>query len=49
MFESMLEFLKDNIKAIDGKAIKISDEFSEHHNKDSKYVIKNWLFESQIG
>ncbi len=46
MFESMLEFLKDNIKAIDGKAIKISDEFCEHHNKDSKYVIKNWLFES---
>ena len=46
MFESLVNFLKTNIDALDGKEVNISNEFKEHHNKDSKYIIKNWLFES---
>ena len=46
MFESLKTFLQDNIKKLDGKEVKISNEFKEYHNKDSKYIIKNWLFES---
>ena len=46
MFESLVNFLKTNIDALDGKEVQISNEFKEHHNKDSKYIIKNWLFES---
>ena len=46
MFESLVNFLKTNIDALDGQEIQISNEFKEHHNKDSKYIIKNWLFES---
>ena len=46
MFEPLLDFLKDNIKEVDGQEVEIADEFKEHHNKDSKYIIKNWLFES---
>ena len=46
MFESLVDFLKTNIKEINGKEVQISNEFKEYHNKDSKYIIKNWLFES---
>ena len=46
MFESLQSFVKSNIKHLDGKELEISKEFKEHHNKDSKYIIKNWLFES---
>ena len=46
MFEPLKDFLKTNIEELDGKEVQISNEFKEHHNKESKYVIKNWLFES---
>ncbi len=46
MFESLVNFLKTNLDALDAQEIQISNEFKEHHNKDSKYIIKNWLFES---
>ena len=46
MFESLKIFLQDNIKKLDGKEVRISKEFKEYHNKDSKYIIKNWLFKS---
>ena len=46
MFESLLDFLKTNIIELDGQEIEIANEFKEHHNKDSKYIIKNWLFSS---
>ena len=46
MFESFKNFVKTNIENLDGKELEISKEFKEHHNKDSKYIIKNWLFES---
>ena len=47
MFESLKNFVKTNIEDLDGKELEISKEFKEHHNKDSKYIIKNWIFESQ--
>ncbi len=46
MFESLKNFVKANIEDLDGKELELSKEFKEHHNKDSKYIIKNWLFES---
>ena len=46
MFESFKNFVKTNIENLDGKELEISKEFKEYHNKDSKYIIKNWLFES---
>ncbi len=46
MFESLKNFVKTNIEDLDGKELEISNEFKEHHNKDSKYIINNWLFES---
>ena len=46
MFEPLKDFLKTNIEELNGKEIKISNEFKEHHNKDSKFIIKNWLFET---
>ena len=46
MFESLEIFLKTNIKEFDGKEVQVSKEFKEHHNKESKYIIKNWLFET---
>ncbi len=46
MFESLKNIVKTNIEDLDGNELEISKEFKEHHNKDSKYVIKNWLFES---
>ena len=46
MFEPLVNFLKTNIDKLDGQEVQISNEFKEHHNKDSKYIIKNWLFES---
>ncbi len=46
MFESLKNFVKTNIEDLDGKELEISKEFKEYNNKDSKYTIKNWLFES---
>ena len=46
MFDSLVDFLKTNIDELNGHEVKISSEFKEHHNKDSKYIIKNWLFSS---
>ncbi|ABM72987.1 phycoerythrobilin:ferredoxin oxidoreductase [Prochlorococcus marinus str. MIT 9515] len=46
MFDSLKNFLKKSIEDLDGKELEISKEFQEYHNKDSKYIIKNWLFES---
>ena len=46
MFESLKNFVKTNIENLDGKELEISKEFKEYHNKDSKYIIKNWLFET---
>ena len=46
MFESLVDFLKKNIEELDGQSVEISNEFKEYHNKDSKYIIKNWLFSS---
>ncbi len=46
MFESLKNLVETNIEDLDGKELEISKEFKEYHNKDSKYIIKNWLFES---
>jgi len=46
MFELLKNLVKTNIQDLDGKELEISNEFKEYHNKDSKYIIKNCLFES---
>ena len=46
MFDSFVDFLKTNIDELNGHELQISSEFKEHHNEDSKYIIKNWLFSS---
>ena len=46
MFDSLVDFLKTNIDELNGHEVRISSEFKEHHNEDSKYIIKNWLFSS---
>ena len=46
MFDSLVDFLKNNIDQLKGHEVEISSEFKEHHNEDSKYIIKNWLFSS---
>ena len=46
MFEPLLDFLKENITNLGGEQVQISNEFKEYCTKDSKYVIKNWLFQS---
>ena len=46
MFDSLVDFLKTNIDQLNGHEVQISSEFKEHHNEDSKYIIKNWLFSS---
>ena len=46
MFDSLVDFLKTNIDELNGQEVQISREFKEHHNKDSKYIIKNWVFSS---
>jgi len=46
MFDSLVDCLKTNIDELNGHEVQISSEFKEHHNKDSKYIIKNWLFSS---
>ena len=46
MFDSLVDFLKTNIDELNGYEVQISSEFKEHHNEDSKYIIKNWLFSS---
>ena len=46
MFDSLVDFLKTNIDELNGHEVQIPSEFKEHHNEDSKYIIKNWLFSS---
>lgn len=46
MFEPLINFVKTNIEDLDGKELELSNEFKEYHNKNSKYIIRNWLFES---
>ena len=46
MFDSLVDFLKTNIDELNGHEVQISREFKEHHNEDSKYIIKNWRFSS---
>ena len=46
MFDSLVDFLKTNIDELKGHEVQISNEFKEHKNEDSKYIIKNWLFSS---
>ena len=46
MFESLVDLLKTNIYELDGQEVQIAKEFKEYQNKDSKYIIKNWLFSS---
>ena len=46
MFDSLVDFLKTNIDKLNGHEVQRSSEFKEHHNEDSKYIIKNWLFSS---
>ena len=46
MFESLNDVLHNNLKKIDAKQLKISEEFKEYISKDKKYIIKNHLFES---
>ena len=46
MFDSLVDFLKTNIDELNGHEVQISSEFKEHHDEDSKYIIKNWLFSS---
>jgi len=46
MFDSLVDFLKTNIDELNGREVKISSEFKEHQNEDSKYNNKNWLFAS---
>ena len=46
MFESLFDLLSTNLKQRNSNRVEIAEEFSEYHNEDSKYIIKNWLFES---
>ena len=45
MFESILDVLFENIQKRDAVEVQLSEKFSENHSKDSKYFIKNWLYE----
>ena len=38
MFDSLVDFLKNNIDELNGHEVQISSEFKEHHNEDSKYM-----------
>ena len=40
MFDSLVDFLKTNINELNGHEVRISNEFKEHHNEDSKYIPK---------
>ena len=48
----MLEFLFDkltfNLKERNFKQLPLPNIFQEHHNKNSQYIIKNWLFKSSL-
>ena len=46
MFDSLVDSLKTNIDELNGHEVQISSDFKVHRNKDSKYIIKNWLFSS---
>ena len=45
MFNTLLDQVNLQIKNNSGRSIKLANEIEEHHNKDSKYIIKNWLWE----
>ena len=44
MFDSLVDFLKTNIDELNGHEVQISSEFKEHHNVDSKFIIKCRIF-----
>ena len=46
MLNSLLDFLNISFQERNFSEKKLPIEFQEFHNKDSKYVIKNYLFES---
>tara|TARA_Y100000589_G_C27139587_1_gene624055 strand:+ start:767 stop:1462 length:696 start_codon:yes stop_codon:yes gene_type:complete len=45
MFESLLNVLVKKIKKREGVEVQLSEKISEYRSKDSKYLIKNWLYE----
>ena len=46
MFNSLLDLLNISFQERNFSKIKLPLEFQEFHNKDSKYIIKNYLYES---
>jgi len=46
MFNSLLDVLNNNFKKSNFSEIDLPLDIQEYHNKDSKYIIKNYLFES---
>ena len=46
MFESLSEILHENLKKINEKKLKISEEFKVYKSADKHFVIKNWLYKS---
>ena len=46
MFESLSEILHKNLKKINAKNLKISEEFKVYKSTDKHFVIKNWLYKS---
>ena len=46
MFNSLLDVLNISFQARNFSEKKLPLEFQEFHNKDSKYIIKNYLYES---
>ena len=47
MFDSLFDILVTNLEKIKSKRVKLSNDLEEHHNENSSYIIKNWLFTSQ--
>lgn len=46
MFESLFDALQTQLKSRNFESVKLPSDFEEHHDKDSRYVIRNWLFKS---
>ena len=46
MFDSLFDILVTNLEKIKSKRVKLSNDLEEHHNENSSYTIKNWLFTS---
>ena len=47
MFDSLFDILITNLGKINSNRVKLSNDLEEHHNENSSYVIKNWLFTSK--